>query len=362
MSQFLLAVGIIILLIVCVSWMANRPSVSSMTETPDAVDYFNDFLVWGTLLGAILWQFARRNRWVSLAAILGCAIIASGLSALFSSQKSVDEHYPALQSNLAPLQIAAREANRSNTPPRDFSKVVPLQIPVSVSGLSPGTIVNLNGVKISADSSQISIGGLGWQNHYETIWPEDQRKTFGYAVDRKEYEKIRSQPLHLHIELAFSEYQEADARSLQIPAGSFAAGTLGTCRVSSFGYEFQCFNPLRTPSYIARFDPETVSCPVIPSERNSQAGPVSYAWSYSDAGDYTFDPELSPIVADTLRFSPVSLNPVSAGDEAPSRRSLRLCPGAEIRLSRPMLKRKFRVQIDLPNTRLEDLAERIDID
>ena len=115
-----------------------------------------------------------------------------------------------------------------------FSKVVPLQIPVSVSGLSPGTIVNLNGVKISADSPQISIGGLGWQNHYETIWPEDQRKTFGYAVDRKEYEKIRSQPPHLHIELAFSEYQEADARSLHIPAGSFAAGTLGTCRVSSF--------------------------------------------------------------------------------------------------------------------------------
>jgi hypothetical protein len=35
-----------------------------------------------------------------------------------------------------------------------------------------------------------------------------------------------------------------------------------------------------------------------------------------------------------------------------------VCTGAEIRLARPVLKRQFRIQLELPNIRLKDLAER----
>jgi AraC-like DNA-binding protein len=37
--------------------------------------------------------------------------------------------------------------------------------------------------------------------------------------------------------------------------------------------------------------------------------------------------------------------------------SLILCPGSEIRLARPELKRQVRIQLDLPHVRLQDLVE-----
>jgi len=34
-----------------------------------------------------------------------------------------------------------------------------------------------------------------------------------------------------------------------------------------------------------------------------------------------------------------------------------LCPGSEMRLARPELKRQLRIQLDLPNVRLQDLVD-----
>lgn len=35
-----------------------------------------------------------------------------------------------------------------------------------------------------------------------------------------------------------------------------------------------------------------------------------------------------------------------------------LCPGAELRLARPVFKRRFRIQLELPAVHLQDLVER----
>jgi len=47
-------------------------------------------------------------------------------------------------------------------------------------------------------------------------------KSLSYEVARKEYEKIKTKPLNLHIELALSEYQEADARILLVPSADLS--------------------------------------------------------------------------------------------------------------------------------------------
>lgn len=90
-------------------------------------------------------------------------------------------------------------------------------------------------------------------------------------------------------------------------------------------------------------------------DRLAQADAVSYAWqSYGEPGFP--NPELNPISDYSIWFQPVSLTSTAKADSSKVRQ-VRLCPGTELTVSRPVLTRHLRIQFDLPNTRLEDLAE-----
>jgi hypothetical protein len=60
---------------------------------------------------------------------------------------------------------------------------------------------------------------------------------------------------------------------------------------------------------------------------------------------------------DSIWFGPVSLLTDLEAKPQQRTKSLILCPGSEIRLARPELKRQVRIQLDLPDVRLQDLVE-----
>lgn len=60
-------------------------------------------------------------------------------------------------------------------------------------------------VKLTADSAQDSRWSRGWKYQHAELWPEDQWKSLAYEVSQKEYEKVKSVPLNIHLELALSE-------------------------------------------------------------------------------------------------------------------------------------------------------------
>src|SRR6202035_4012376 len=103
-------------------------------------------------------------------------------------------------------------------------------LPVSVSGVAPGTVVLIDGINVTADSPEASRWNRGWNGQYLRIWPEDQRKELRYVVNRKDYERLKSNLYNLRIEIAFSEYQSTEARTLRVSSGTFSDQVLGTCR------------------------------------------------------------------------------------------------------------------------------------
>src|SRR5882762_4034622 len=103
------------------------------------------------------------------------------------------------------------------------------------------------------------------------LWPEDQWKSLSYEVGRKDYEKIKTKPLNLHIELALSEYQEGDARIILVPGGRFDDETLGICRVDPWqSSTIQCLKPFHAPGLMATFDPQQFPCPGDKGSNNIQ--------------------------------------------------------------------------------------------
>jgi hypothetical protein len=211
-------------------------------------------------------------------------------------------------------------------------------------------------MKITTDSPQDSPWSRGWKYQHVELWPEDQSKWLSYGVGREEYEKVKTKPLNLHIELALSEYQEADARILPVPPGRFVDETLGVCRVDRRqSSSIQCLKPFHAPGLMATFDPQKFPCTGDEHSDTIREDALSHAWVYANHDSFP-DANYTPIADYSIWFKPVSLLTDLEAKPQQRIRSLILCSGSEIRLARPELKRQVRIQLDLPNVRLQDLV------
>jgi hypothetical protein len=84
---------------------------------------------------------------------------------------------------------------------------------------------------------------------------------------------------------------------------------------------------------------------------------VAYAWS-GPTDEFFPDPGLNPIVDYQVSFNPVSRIPDPHSSSPIESSAVYLCAGADLRLARPIFKRRFRIQLELPAVHLQDLVER----
>jgi hypothetical protein len=357
-GQLLLTAACILVVVIGITWLDSMIPSEDLESPPAIVEHFQTILLWGSVIAVPIWQFARRRRWVSAAALLGVLAVNSLTSVLVPNAKTVEKNYHPIEAQTSPARIAVRQpaemsGSRQANPWFDAATEVSFKVPISVSGLASGTMVMVDLMKITTDSPQDSRWSRGWKYQHVELWPEDQLKSLSYRVRREEYEKVKGKALNLHIELALSEYQEANARILSVPTGNFVDETLGICRVDPWqSSSIQCLKPFHAPGLMATFDPQGFPCTGDEHSDTIQEEAVSHAWESTN--HYSFpDANYTPIADYSIWF-----RPVTGLDAKPQQRtkSLVVCPGSEIRLARPELKRQVRMQLDLPQVRLQDLV------
>src|ERR1700687_1582919 len=358
-GQLLLTAACLLVAVIGIAWLATTIPSGDVESPPAFVEHIQSFLIWGSFVAVPVWQFARRRRWVSVAALLGILAVSSLTSVVVPNTK-IEKDYPVVEAHTSPARIAIRQpaetiGGRNANLWSDAVPYVDLHVPITVSGVAPGTMVMVDVMKITAGSPQDSRWSHGWKSQQVQLWPEDQWKSLSYRIARKEYEKVKTKTLNLHIELALSEYQEADARILSVPPGKFVDDTLGICRADPrLTSSIQCLKPFHAPGLMAAFDPHEFPCPGY--KHSIQGDAVSHAWIFPHHFGFP-DAKYSPIEDYSIWFNPVSLLTDLEGKPQQRNTSVILCPGSEIILARPELKRQVRIQLDLPNVRLQDLVE-----
>lgn len=360
LAQALLGIGIVVVILIAGIWLDSV--TSHMTgDSSGVMDTLESLLLAGPLILVPVWQFARRRTWAARATIAACAGIATFLS-LIPFGRSVEQSYPLLSLRDFPAQfsippIPKVSENPSGLP--SFMTEAALSIPLNVSGVLPGSVVHINGLNVTVDSSDDVRWTRGWVGQYQQLWPGGQRQNLNYQVKRKEYEKVKAKLQNLHIQLALSEYQEADARTVVLPA-VFRDDDLGICRLTTRGYQvLECRKPFHSPAYMGRFDAPHSPCGSAQRFPNSPPTnlDVAYAWSGPTAEGFP-DPGLNPIVDYQVSFNPVARIPDPHSTAPIEYSPVFLCSGAELRIARPIFKRRFRIQLELPAVRLQDLVQR----
>jgi hypothetical protein len=361
LAQALLAIGIVVVVLI-IGLSLDFLFSQTAGDSPSFIDWLTSLLVFGSIILVPVWQFARRRTRASRITIAGCLGAATALSIIpFGSR--VEQAYPliAMKDSLAQFTIppiAQFAANASHFP--NFTSDVLLSIPVNVSGVAPGSVVLIDRMEITVDSVEDSHWTRGWVGQYRQLWPGDQQQALTYEVKRKEYERIKAKPQNLHIQLALSEYQGIEPRTLVLPAATFQDADLGFCRLTNLiGHQaLQCIKPFHPPAYMGRYDAPNSPCGSVRRSPNSPPTnlDVVYAWA-APSGEVLPDAGLSPIADYEVTFTPVPRIPNANVSSPVENSEATLCPGAEIHFARPVFKRQFRIQIELPTVRLQNLVE-----
>jgi hypothetical protein len=112
--------------------------------------------------------------------------------------------------------------------------------------------------------------------------------------------------------------------------------------------------PFHSPGLIASLVPQKNVYAADDEEDTIQDD--AQAWEYPNAFDFP-DPDLNPVTDYSIMFGPSFILRDANNSTPQKQKVVHLCPGTEIRLARPVAKRQVRIQLDMPDVRLQDLAE-----
>jgi hypothetical protein len=309
------------------------------------------------IIGAVAWQYARRRTWASRALILGGLLLSYPVAALTPYRALVERQYPLVELDAAPAHFTPGTVHpptkKSKNQPAPFRDAF-VGIPLSVSGIAPGHMVRIDGLRAYGEAFGAPIWNPGWQGQAAEVWPEAEQTWLTFTVKRSDFESIKTQPLRLQLELALTEFQEADPRDLTLKDGGFPEERLGICHLDERNSStIDCLRPFEAPGLMATFDPATANCEVPKDEKQLFQDRISHAWFAPHNNSSAW---LNPVDNYQIYFG--SGEWAWPSDETTARivKRVYLCPGAKVRLARPEEKKHFRVKLKMDGVRLEDLS------
>jgi hypothetical protein len=299
-------------------------------------------------LAVVLWQFARRKTVHTRSVFLG-AIVATWVIQLATPYHALmEKKYPVASVQDQPFRMALRSEplGKPANPPQKDPKDILLRIPVEVSGISLGNFVTVDAQQLTVEDST----GAKWQEEWTggsgQWWPENHSIWSMLSVKNSVYQKLKSQPVKVRLEMAVREYHLEDHREFRVQEGEFRVPTLGICGTRiPLRTNLICRSPFVAPPFVATFDPASAKCP-MEQDKTPQGSPALRSVNLGSFGARSL---ISPIATSNIYFYSYlpSLSPFNPP------KSQDICPGDTIGLSTPVVSRHVRVEVLLEPVQME---------
>jgi hypothetical protein len=367
LAHSLLFLVIVIITVTSLAWLFSLVPSSAMSSAADGSETLEFLLLFAAIVAAIGWQYARRKTWMSRG-ILSSGVAALTLIGVATPYATfVERKYPLVESNQAPAQIAARPVPRSKEQTsnsagvqawdlRSAPRFIYLSIPLKISGVAPKTVVVLQGLKAAIETAQGVRIDPGWSAAWTDMWAGDgEQLDVTYQMKRQDFEKVKTEPATLHLEVALTEYQGTEEKDLVLQKGEFSVPELGICSLSAGIFaQFSCRRPLRAPGLMATFDPAmSVQVPAEDADQKPEDR-VTHAWLPPSSSDGP-EPGLSPVAEYSINFERRRWFSYQTPSGSKFRR-VYLYPGAVVKIAKPAEKRRARVKVEMTDVRLLDLT------
>ena len=186
---------------------------------------------------AVVWQYATRKAGLSRALLIAAPVLLVAMQSIAPGEPDVAlmnrTYFPAAGTD-APLQVSYNpqaDVRPSAFVPR-ISNSVGIEIPLQISGISAGTIVDAEDVKVAMESP----AGSEWQSSWQPLFRQEhaQKNSTFFAditLPRKIYEQFKDAPLTVHLNLALKQMRTEKVTRLTNLRSEYAVPDVGNCQL-----------------------------------------------------------------------------------------------------------------------------------
>jgi hypothetical protein len=211
-------------------------------------------------MGVVVWQFARRRAVESRAVLLGALALLPILVLIAPYGLIMAHRYPlAAPGQQLPVQLAFNPApltfHEGGHPEKNK---VRLLIPLLVSGVEDGTVVEAAGMMENIQASGGAQWTSGWHGSLRFL-AGNQHAYPVITLDREFFERVKSTLVNIRITLAMEPSHARETARVVIQDGEFPAPGEGRCSDIGPGGMW-CMFPLKTPFLLGRAKSEEITC------------------------------------------------------------------------------------------------------
>ena len=302
----------------------------------------------------VLWQYARRKTWGARGVLIGAAalILLAGVATPYGA--IIEREYPELAGRQPPVQLALDAApqheqqNRQVAPTRKDD--VPIDLPVHVAGISPGSVIVIDGMLFTITAPQGPPWKSAWQGSGTELWPDRGHSGVSVEVPARIFGRMKNDSVKVQITMALTVYQERNPRTVVAAAGDFSVPGEGICSASDRRYmtALDCRLPLRKSTFIASIDTGAMTCPPDKDKSPAPAG-IRITDENWDATSGPAEIGISPIDSVNLRFW-------NWADPSGKYGRPGACPGTPVMFTTPEVAQRLRLEIEFDDVRIDDYA------
>ena len=333
LAQWMMCAVLVILSAVGVAWLDSYIPNSHVptgtdTELVQAVAF-----ACLTALG-ITAQYARRKR------LLGTLAVAAGGFALplimvaTPYRGIIARAFPPASSEQIPFQVAfvANQGPVAAKLDTGNERTVTVAIPVEISGVSDGTLLQVNGVMLSLDTPDGRRWESEWLPGYEDVLKARSRLSLSVGVDRTLYERVKALPTPARLSLAFNQLRDKHRQHIVVRQ-AFELPGVGHCWIERDGDGGECRSTENGPPFLLVVASEDESTCSIAGGGPSETGHIIRTMDSSFASGPT-----SPLIWRRLYLRG------------------QVCPGSALTFSTPEPVRRFRLELEIGQLRLGEYA------
>jgi len=322
---------------------------NSSFSSHNAPLYF--FLTIASVLAVLLLQYSRRKTaqsrltFVGLGAVIALIVVATPYRTLIARA------YP-LASGELPMQLALKP-RQAPAPDQalQMGKLVPIVLPLSLSGLPQDSILEPEGRILTLTNAQGGNWDSGWlPGGGELIFPDQKTLNVGFYIPQKEFDRMSSSPVRVQLVLAFTSFHDQQQRPWVVPNGEFSLPDVGFCSATlRYTGSLNCRVPLHAPTFLlVTSDVSASTCPLGKNQTGLEPGEIARG-TLRNGGDEPADPGISPVrtASISVGFSDSSRTGINPG----------LCPGTPVTLSNPEETSHGRIELHFDNLSLPNYRE-----
>jgi hypothetical protein len=300
----------------------------------------------------VVWQYARRKTWSARGVLIGAAAVILVVGGATPYGAIIAREYPALAGGQSPVQIALEAApqhERRNSQVAPTSKEdVPIDLPVHVAGISPGSAIVIDGMLFTITAPQEPPWKSGWHGSRTVLWPDRGHSDVSVEVPRKIFDRMKSASVKVHITMALTVFQETNTRTAVAAAGYFSVPDIGICSASErrFINVLECSAPLKKPVFIASIDTAAMTCPPVKDKPPAPPG----IRITDESWDETSGPAeigISPVASMNLYFG-------NWADPSGKYGVPGACPGTPVTFTTPEQVQRLRNEMEFDDVHIGD--------